>query len=88
MKMIHLAQYNTDSTEGRGHEVVFAAFTNHDAAQKAARTRTVWGQPSPVIIMELCDTFEEYLALKKEQTRRQAIARLTPEELEALGVNP
>lgn len=64
---VYAATHNSDQTEGRGHTVVRAYFTNYDEAVKAVKGQGVMGYgDGEVYYVELLpqvyDTFEEYKA--------------------------
>jgi len=91
---------NTDGTEGRGTEYVFGVYYTLSEAVKAAKGKYVMGNDCPVknekvlvatatdnsrymisIIAKVCDKFVDPRELKK-----RALAKLTSEEKEILGL--
>lgn len=86
MKMIYAAQQNADTTEGRGPMVTFAYFTNEKSAKEAVKGRGVMGYgDGEVKVIPLYDSIEDWRKGEKEETKRRALAKLTPEEKASLG---
>ncbi len=85
--IVYLAQRNSDLTEGRGRSVNIAAFSSKADATRAARGWGVMGVgDGDVKTLEVFSTFDEYGNEQDEKVRRQALAKLTPEEQRSLGL--
>jgi hypothetical protein len=85
MKTIYEATKNSDQTEGRGQTVRIAAFSKVNDARRAAKGQGVMGYgDGDVQSLEVYDSFEEYEGVNKKTLRKRALAKLTPEEKEAL----
>lgn len=89
---------NTDTTEGRGSTYVIGWFVDAGVAKKAAKGKGVMGTDSPVdpvacsvirtddgsvflVGDEVQITYED-----PKEVRERALAKLTPEERNALGI--
>jgi hypothetical protein len=81
MKVIYEASCNSDSIEGRGYKKIIAFFENESDARRCVHRM---GRVTECLVFE---TFLEYEEWKGGETRRRALAKLTEEEREALGLN-
>lgn len=95
MKKLHVvdvykATINSDSTEGRGYEVLVGYFTNEEDARKAVKGQDTMGSDGRVTLMDLCvevyETYKEYQDGKKRDLKARALAKLTPQERVLLGL--
>ena len=90
---------NTDTTEGRGPMKVVARFSNYDEAVKYVKSTAyykqwcVMGCQSTTDIrntretaITILDTVEELGQMRTEALKASALAKLTAEERQALGV--
>ncbi len=93
---------NTDLTAGRGAKIVVGRFSNKEAATYAYQDNRfskycVMGyhdpirNPNPGYNMEheflvIHDTAESFWHNSEDEIRKRAIAKLSPEELKALGI--
>lgn len=87
MKTVWLALKNADMTEGRGPMVTIAAFNEQ---RDATRAVTGWGvmgvgdgDVEPLLVY---DSFNEYNEKKLMERRNKALAKLTREDREVLGI--
>lgn len=85
MKSIYLAQVNSDSVEGRGYMETIAIFWGRPDAEKAVEGRGPMGMSNgDVVEAYVYDNIYEWKSHKRAQLRAEVLARLTPEEREAL----
>lgn len=88
---------NTDSTEGRGHEIHYGWYLTRAEAKRAGRGRYVMGTDCPirqqtievVTIGDRMFVLGDEIDLKSEppeEVKARALAKLTEEEREALGL--
>jgi len=89
MRTVWLAQENADLTEGRGPMVTKGAFfCKEDAERAAANLKRVYGFGHGEVArepLEVWNSFEEWQQHNDNAVRSRALAKLTPEEREALG---
>lgn len=76
------ASYNSDSMEGRGYTVVAGYFFQQSDAKEAVKDK-VFGETEAIQIFA---SSQEYVEYKRFQHRQNALAKLTREEREALGL--
>lgn len=90
MKTIYLAGYNSDTTEGRGPTVYVAAFASREDAEAACLDLPgVFGTKNTTKPKEMVmyNSYEEWAEKHHEaELRRKALAKLTDEEMRALGL--
>ncbi len=89
---------HTDTTEGRGPMKTVARFSNYEAAEQYVKSKQyavhcVMGYHSKddihnirEITISILDTVDELVMLAKENLKTTALAKLTKEEREALGI--
>lgn len=82
---------NSDLTEGRGAHVHIGYFLSKKDAERAGVGQGVMGTDARVrqvgeVSLIVYETFDEFLAIQKEEKRQQALAKLTQEERELLGL--
>jgi hypothetical protein len=58
---VYQAVHNSDTTEGRGHDVTIAFFDNPEEAVKAVQGRGVQGGPGKVFAYNVYTTFSEFV---------------------------
>ena len=86
MRLIYLAQENSDQTEGRGVMITFAAFTYRADAEMAVKGHGVMGfGDGRVKEVRVFDSYSEWASEVKLTLRQRALAKLTPAEREELG---
>jgi hypothetical protein len=87
MRTIWAARRNADSTEGRGPMIVIGMFEDQQAATRAASGWGVMGvgdgDVEPMIVYE---SFREYNDEKTKELKNKALAKLTREDREVLGL--
>ena len=84
---IYLAYVNSDSTEGRGHDVLVGAFKNLNDALSVVKGRGPMGaSDGELSCITLYESLHEYDSEKKSEIRRKAMQKLTEEEQLALGL--
>ena len=89
---IYIAYAGSEDNEGVARWSEIAKFTNHDDALKAVKGKhDGWrgkrdGKVEPGEI-EIFDSFEEYQDSKKAQLKKEALNKLTQEEIDALGID-
>ena len=72
--------------DGRGESHV-AYFNNEKAAMQLVTQSPGWMRVQHFEkTFQICSTFGEYVQLKSEEVKTRALAKLTKEEREALGV--
>lgn len=81
------AYTNSDLTEGRGSDVRIALFARGPDAAQAVVGRGVMGTASGAGVREvkLYCSFEDYENERLDEVRQRALAKLSSEELAALG---
>lgn len=81
---------NSDLTEGRGHRVHVCYTSTRALAEEIAKGKGVMGTDADVVPMsktiKVFDTMDEWNNNTKEAIREKALAKLTKEEREALGL--
>ena len=89
---IYIAYAGSEDNEGVARWYEIAKFTNHDDALKAAKGKyNGWrgrgdGKVEPKEI-EIFDSFEEYKDNKRARLKKEALMKLTQEEIDALGID-
>lgn len=82
---------NSDTTEGRGIPVHVAYTFDEQTANEIAKGRGVMGTMADVkpIDKTICilDSFDEFEELQNVEKREKALAKLTDEEKQLLGLN-
>jgi hypothetical protein len=91
MKTIYEVLQNADLTEGRGPMVVVARYETREQAEFHLRHNDpkIFGV-APACSIREATLFEEGdrpIETEQEKTRREALKKLTPKEIEALGLN-
>lgn len=87
MLKLYAAQENQDLTEGRGVMRLIAIFAREADAILAAKGRGVMGHgDGEVSVVIVYETWEEFAAKDLERIRQNALAKLTPAEIRALGI--
>ncbi len=87
MKIIYAAERNADSTEGRGPMVPIAYFDNESDAKKAAVGHGVMGYgDGEVKAIKVYASIEDWQNGEQEDLRKKALAKLSPAEIKALGL--
>jgi hypothetical protein len=86
---VFLAKRNSDLTEGRGQDVIIAAFSKESDASLAARGWGVMGVGNGTVEwLTVYNSYGEYLDKEKAELRASALAKLSHEEKIALGLLP
>lgn len=85
------ASYNSDSTEGRGRQIIAGYFIHKADAEAAVKNLGVMGTPGdvrkiPTPSFTIFESLEEYHAGNREEIRQKALRKLTAEEIEALDL--
>ncbi len=89
---VYAVTTNTDLTEGRGSSVHLAYFVRRSDAERYAVGKGVMGTPATVTAATLpplprvYETWEEYEEVNRESVRARALAKLSKEERDALGL--
>lgn len=87
MKVIYVAQHNSDMTEGRGPMVDIAAFEKKQDALAAAKGMGVMGYgDGEVKEMMVFASIAEWKQGEQDKLRASAVSKLTDAEIEALGI--
>jgi hypothetical protein len=88
MKRIYLVWANSDSTEGRGHDVVRYVCSNKVAADDLAKGLGPMGMSDGHVTEDflLDSRYDLDTKIKEAFIRKEALAKLTPEEIKALGL--
>ncbi len=91
MKQINVFEVreNADNIEGRGPMIHVAYFTNVADANRAAKGKGVMGVRDNEVNktqLTVFDSYDEYIEKVTENTRNQALAKLTRAEKIALGL--
>jgi hypothetical protein len=83
-----VAGFEVISADGDGHgESHVAYFNNEKAAKQLAAQSPGWLRVQKFEkTFQICSTFGEYVQLKNEEIKVRALAKLSKEEREALGV--
>jgi glutaredoxin-related protein len=81
---------NTDLTEGRGRQKLIARFSDQSDAFEFAKNKGVMGTPADVVWNEeeikIYDSLTDIWETKQEALKQSAYAKLTKEEIAALGI--
>lgn len=87
---VYKATINSDSTEGRGYEVLVGYFTREEDARKAVKGQDTMGSDGRVTLMDLSvevyESYKEYENKKAKDLKARALAKLTPQERVLLGL--
>jgi len=94
-KNLFVVKTNSDTCEGRGSTVILGYFTDRGKAKSVARGRGVFGSDADVVLEAHRTVFTErgiFLLGEQincdvvEDVRERALAKLTKEEKDALGL--
>jgi hypothetical protein len=85
MKLIYEARINT-SCDGRGPGKVLGYFINKYSALAAVEGKSAYNKNGTIETVHLYEDMDDFNENCRDAVRRRAIAKLTPEEIDALGL--
>lgn len=76
------------SEDGRGYSSVIGCFSSKEAAEEYAKGRNNWGRDGYVSekALTICDTVAEQETADLVEKKKEALAKLTEEERDILGL--